>query len=154
MKKIFITIVIFLFLQSCGYVPIYSKNQKINFYIESVNFKNGDDELSNYIDLNLINYTNKRDGKKYKIDANVQYLKTVISKNTAGKAEKYELISNVSFTISSLEEIKKINMREIFRMNNFDDEFEERQYEQEIKKNMARSIVSRLLLQLSRFNDN
>ena len=154
MKKIFITIVIFLFLQSCGYVPIYSKNQKINFYIESVNFKNGDDELSNYIDLNLINYTNKRDGKKYKIDANVQYLKTVISKNTAGKAEEYELISNISFTISSLEEIKKINIKEIFRMNNFDDEFEERQYEQEIKKNMARSIVSRLLLQLSRFNDN
>lgn len=154
MKKIFITIVIFLFLQSCGYVPVYSTNQKINFYIESINFENGDDELSNYIDLNLINYANKKDGKKYKIDANVQYLKTVISKNTAGKAEEYELISNVSFTISSLEEIKKINMREIFRMNNFDDEFEERQYEQEIKKNMARSIVSKLLLQLSRFNDN
>ena len=154
MKKIFITIVIFLFLQSCGYVPVYSTNQKINFYIESINFENGDDELSNYIDLNLINYANKKDGKKYKIDANVQYLKTVISKNTAGKAEEYELISNISFTISSLEEIKKINIKEIFRMNNFDDEFEERQYEQEIKKNMARSIVSKLLLQLSRFNDN
>ena len=154
MKKIFITIVIFLFLQSCGYVPIYSANQKINFYIESINFENSDDELSNYIDLNLINYTNKKDGKKYKIDANVQYLKTVISKNTAGKAEEYELISNISLTISSLEEIKKINMKEIFRINNFDDEFEERQYEQEIKKNMARSIVSKLLLQLSRFDDN
>ena len=63
-------------------------------------------------------------------------------------------VSNISFTISSLEEVKKIDMTEIFKMNNFDDEFEERQYEQEIKKNMARSIVSRLVLQLSRFDDN
>ena len=154
MKKIYITIVFSLFLQSCGYAPIYSTNKKVDFYIESINFENGDSELFNYIDLNLNNYTNKNDGKKYKIDASVQYLKTVISKNTAGEVEEYELISNISFTISSLKEVKKVDMNEIFKMNNFDDEFEERQYEKEIKKNMARSIVSRLILQLSRINDN
>ena len=154
MKKIYITIILFLFLQSCGYAPIYSKNKKVNFYIESISFDNGDAELSNYIALNLNNYTNKKDGKKYKIDASVQFSKKVISKNTAGEAEEYELISNTSFTINSLKEIKKIDIKEIFKMNNFEDEFEERQYEQEIKKNMARSIVSRLILQLSRFDDN
>ena len=154
MKKIYITIILFLFLQSCGYAPIYSKNKKVNFYIESISFDNGDAELSNYIALNLNNYTNKKDGKKYKIDASVQFSKKVISKNTAGEAEEYELISNTSFTINSLKEIKKIDIKEIFKMNNFEDEFEERQYEQEIKKNMARSITSRLILQLSIINDN
>ena len=154
MKKIYITIVFLLFLQSCGYSPIYSVNQKVDFYIESINFGNGDTELSNYINLNLNNYTNKKNGKKYKIDASVQYLKKIVSKNTTGEVEKYELISNISFTISSLKKVKTININEIFNMNNFDDEFEERQYEQEIKKNMARSIVSRLMLQLSRFDDN
>ena len=154
MKKIYITIVFLLFLQSCGYSPIYSVNQKVDFYIESINFDNGDTELSNYIDLNLNNYTNKKNGKKYKIDASVQYLKKIVSKNTTGEVEKYELISNISFTISYLKKVKTININEIFNMNNFDDEFEERQYEQEIKKNMARSIVSRLVLQLSRFDDN
>ena len=154
MKKIYITIILFLFLQSCGYAPIYSKNKKVNFYIESISFDNGDAELSNYIALNLNNYTNKKDGKKYKIDASVQFSKKVISKNTAGEAEEYELISNTSFTINSLKKIKKIDIKEIFKMNNFEDEFEERQYEQEIKKNMARSITSRLILQLSIINDN
>ena len=154
MKKIYISIVFFLFLQSCDYAPIYSANQKINFYIESINFDNGDAELSNYIDFNLNNYANKKNGKKYKIDARVQFLKTVISKTTAGKAEEYELISNVSFTINSLKEVKKIDMNEVYKMNNFDDEFEEKQYEQEIKKNMARSIASRLILRISRFDDN
>ena len=154
MKKIYITIILFLFLQSCGYAPIYSKNKKVNFYIETISFDNGDAELSNYIALNLNNYTNKKDGKKYKIDASVQFSKKVISKNTAGEAEEYELISNTSFTINNLKEIKKIDIKEIFKMNNFEDEFEERQYEQEIKKNMARSITSRLILQLSIINDN
>ena len=154
MKKIYITIVFLLFLQSCGYSPIYSVNQKIDFYIESINCDNGDAELSAYIELNWSSTTNKKNGKKYKIDASVQFSKKVISKNTAGEAEEYELISNTSFTINSLKEIKKIDIKEIFKMNNFEDEFEERQYEQEIKKNMARSITSRLILQLSIINDN
>ena len=114
MKKIYITIVFLLFLQSCGYSPIYSVNQKVDFYIESINFDNGDTELSNYIDLNLNNYTNKKNGKKYKIDASVQYLKKIVSKNTTGEVEKYELISNNSFTISSLKKVKTININEIF----------------------------------------
>jgi hypothetical protein len=39
-------------------------------------------------------------------------------------------------------------------MDNFNDEFEEREYEQIVKKSMARSIVSKLLIQLSRLNVN
>jgi len=154
MKKIYLAILLFLFLQSCGYAPIYSGNQKVNFYIESINFDNSETELTNYINLNLSNYANKKDGIKYKINASVQYSKTVVSKNTAGDVEEYELISNSFFTISSLKKVKTINIKEIFKMNNFNDEFEERRYEQTIKKNMARSIVSKLLLQLSRFDDN
>ena len=154
MRKIYLTIIFFLFLQSCGYVPIYSGNQKISFFIERINFNDGDDDLSNYIDLNLSNYTNKQNGKKYQINANVKYQKTVISKNTAGEAEEYELTSNASFTISSLKEVKTININEVIKMKNFDNEFEETRYELGVKKNMARSIVSRLILQLSRFDDS
>lgn len=154
MKKIYLIIIFFLFLQSCGYAPIYSGNQKVNFYIESINFDNSDDDLSNFINLNLGNYTNEKDGKKYKINASVKYLKSVVSKNTAGEAEEYELTSNATFTISFLKEVNTIYMKEVLKMKNFDNEFEERKYEQGIKKNMARSIVSKLLLQLSRFDDN
>ena len=39
-------------------------------------------------------------------------------------------------------------------MPNFNDEFQEIQYEKNMKQNMARSIVSKLLIQLSRLNDN
>jgi len=39
-------------------------------------------------------------------------------------------------------------------MENFTDEFQEREYEENIKKNMTRSITSKLLFQLSRFDVN
>ena len=39
-------------------------------------------------------------------------------------------------------------------MNNFNDEFEEKRYEKTLKENMAQSITSKLLIRLSRINDN
>jgi hypothetical protein len=39
-------------------------------------------------------------------------------------------------------------------MENFSDEFQEREYEDNIKKNIARTMTSKLLFQLSRFDVN
>ena len=47
-----------------------------------------------------------------------------------------------------------MNISESFEMDNFSDEFEEREYELIIKENMARSITSKLLIQLNRFDVN
>ena len=41
-------------------------------------------------------------------------------------------------------------IKENFDMKNFDDEFEEKKYEDTIKENFARSISNKLLLQISR----
>jgi len=154
MKKISLIFLILLFFQNCGYTPIYSKNQNVDFYIESITFNDGDDDLAEHIKFNLNKYLNQKDGKKYKINANIQYKKVETNKNTLGEAEEYDLSSNIIFKIEgdNLSEIIKI--KESSKMDNFNDEFEEREYEQIVKKSMARSIVSKLLIQLSRFNVN
>jgi len=154
MKKISLIFLILLFFQNCGYTPIYSKNQNVDFYIESITFNDGDDDLAEHIRFNLNNYMNQKDGKKYKINANIQYKKVETNKNTLGEAEEYDLSSNIIFKIEgdNLSEIIKI--KESSKMDNFNDEFEEREYEQIVKKSMARSIVSKLLIQLSRLNVN
>ena len=154
MKKISLIFLILLFFQNCGYTPIYSKNQNVDFYIESITFNDGDDDLAEHIKFNLNKYLNQKDGKKYKINANIQYKKVETNKNTLGEAEEYDLFSNIIFKIEgdNLSEIIKI--KESSKMDNFNDEFEEREYEQIVKKSMARSIVSKLLIQLSRFNVN
>ena len=54
MIKSSIIILILFFMQSCGYVPLYSKNQKIDFYIQSINFNSSDKELANFIKSDLL----------------------------------------------------------------------------------------------------
>jgi len=154
MKKISLIFLILLFFQNCGYTPIYSKNQNVDFYIESITFNDGDDDLAEHIKFNLNKYLNQKDGKKYKINTSIEYKKIETNKNTLGEAEEYDLSSNIIFKIEgdNLSEIIKI--KESSKMDNFNDEFEEREYEQIVKKSMARSIVSKLLIQLSRLNVN
>lgn len=154
MKKIYIIFLILFFTQSCGYTPMYSKNQKVNFYIKSVEFTESDKDLANYLKLNLNNYFEKKNGSEYIIDANISYKKTIASKDSTGEIEEYNLSSVAKFIIKSNNFSKTININESFKMENFSDEFQEKEYEDNIKKNIARTMTSKLLFQLSRFDVN
>jgi hypothetical protein len=154
MKKIIIIYLFLLLLQSCGYVPMYANNQKVDFYIEEIKFDDGDRDLSTYLKNNLNAYFVIKGIKKYKIDTSIDYTKNSVSKNSKGDTVEYELIAIVRFEITSEDFSKELVIKENQKMNNFSDEFEERQYEKTIKQNMARSISSKLLTQISRFNVN
>jgi len=154
MKKISLIFLMFFVLQNCGYTPMYSSNQKNNFYIEKLNFNNGDEELADLIKFNLSNYMQKKDGSKYVIIANVQYQKKELSRDASGEIEDYELTSEILFQVQSNILDEKIIIKETFKMSNLNNEFEERQYEKSIKRNMARSITSQLLSRISRLNAN
>jgi len=133
---------------------MYSKNQKVNFYIKSIEFTESDKDLANYLKLNLNNYFEKKDGSEYVIDTNISYRKTIASKDSTGEIEEYNLSSVAKFIIKSNNFSKTINFNESFKMENFSDEFQEKEYEDNIKKNIARTITSKLLFQLSGFDDN
>ena len=133
---------------------MYGKNQKVDFYIEEIKFDDGDRDLSTYLKNNLNAYFVIKGIKKYKIDTSIDYTKNSVSKNSKGDTVEYELIAIVRFEITSEDFSKELIIKENLKMNNFADEFEERQYEKTIKQNMARSISSKLLTQISRFNVN
>jgi PBP1b-binding outer membrane lipoprotein LpoB len=154
MKKIIIIYLFLLLLQSCGYAPMYANNQKVDFYIEEIRFDDGDRDLSTYLKKNLNSYFVIKGNKKYKIDTSINYIKNSVSKDSKGDTVEYELIAIVRFVITNEKFNKELVIRESLKMNNFSDEFEERQYEKTIKQNMARSISSKLLTQISRFNVN
>lgn len=154
MKKISLIFLMFFVLQNCGYTPLYSSKQKNNYYIEKLYFSNGDEELADLIKFNLRDYMQKKDGSKYVIIASAKYQKKELSRNTSGEIEDYELTSETLFQVTSNTLDKKIIITETFTMSNLNDEFEERQYEKTIKRNMARSITSQLSSKLSRLNAN
>ena len=154
MKKFLLIYLLALALHACGYAPMYAGNQKVDFYIENIEFDNGDKDLANFIKTNLNNYLVVKDSKKFKIKTSIEYVKNSLSKNSAGETEEYELSSYVIFDVESEGKNFEIKIKETFKMNNFSDEFEELEYERVVKQTMSRSIASKLIIRLSRLNDN
>lgn len=152
MKKKLILVCVLIFLQNCGYTPIYSNNKKINFFLENGNFISNDREISIFIKNNLQNYYADNNKQKIVLNSNINYQKMSVSKNTAGDAEQYELSVIGSFSANFKNMEKKFEISEKFTINDIADEFEEMKYEKSIKKNLSELLVSKLLIELSTIN--
>tara|TARA_E500000331_G_scaffold307976_1_gene313185 strand:+ start:26 stop:490 length:465 start_codon:yes stop_codon:yes gene_type:complete len=146
--KSFLISIIFL-INSCGYNAIYSSTNKYGFNIEKIELT-GDDSIARNIKNNLNKVDNESNERSIKIFGEITYEKSSQTKDLAGNTTQYRLITKSEFKIiTSKEEINFI-IKENFDMKNFDDEFEEKKYEDTIKENFARSISNKLLLQISR----
>ena len=99
-KKNIIFLSLILFLNSCGFTPIYLKNNNVNFSIEQVNFI-GDRELNNFLKINLNKYKNEDVNNKIFIEVKSEYNKLILSKDNAGEVTNYQLEAEIVFLISS-----------------------------------------------------
>ncbi len=143
-KKLVIISLIFV-LTSCGFTPIYLKNNNVNFSIEQVSYT-GDRELNNFLKTNLNQYKNKDVNNKIYIEAKSEYNKIVLSKDGTGEVTNYELVAEVIFLIKSSN--KKIKISEKKIMTSMTDKFEETKYEKSIKQSFAASITYKLISKL------
>ena len=134
-------ILIFMFLNSCGFTPIYLNNSNVNFSIEQVNYT-GDRELNNFLKTNLNKYKNEKIENKIYIEAKSEYRKIILSKDATGEATNYQLETEVIFLIKPSNKEIKITEKKI--MDKMNDKFEENVYERSIKQNFASSITDKL----------
>ena len=146
--KSFLISIIFL-INSCGYNAIYSSTNKYSFNIEKIELT-GDDSIARNIKNNLNKVGNESNERSIKIFGEITYEKSSQTKDLAGNTTQYRLITKSEFKIITSKEEINFMIKENFDMKNFDDEFEEKKYEDTIKENFARSISNKLLLQISR----
>ena len=144
-KKNIIIVSLILFLNSCGFTPIYLKKNDIKFSIEQVNYS-GDRDLNNFLKINLDQYKNEKIDNKIFIDAKSTYKKIVLSKDGTGEVTNYQLEAEVIFLIKSNNKEIKITERKI--IDSMSDKFEEARYERSIKQNFASSITNKLTSEL------
>ena len=144
-KKNIIIVCLILFLNSCGFTPIYLKKNDIKFSIEQVNYS-GDRDLNNFLKINLDQYKNKKIDNKIYIDAKSTYKKIILSKDGTGEVTNYQLEAEVIFLIKSNNKEIKITERKI--IDSMSDKFEEARYERSIKQNFATSITNKLTSEL------
>lgn len=146
-SKILVFLIFIPLLQSCGYVPMYSSNSAKNFYFEEV-ILNGDRETNIYINDKLKKHNNFNSEKKFILNINTNYSKNSISKDLTGKTVKYEVEIESIVDVEKNNINKNILIKEKFIMENFNNELDEKKYEDSIKKNYSNLFINKLILQL------
>ena len=135
-------LLVFLFLLSCGYSPIYQADQKSNFKLSIIEFS-GEKEISRLIFKNLERFKNNKSSNVY----NVNFISTeeniVATKDKKGNASSYKITIMVDFNLNNESNDKNFNKKFIKETiyNSMDNKFELNQYKKNIKKNMTSQIV-------------
>lgn len=153
-KKFLILIVTTLSLTSCGYGPIYSDKNTMDFEITSFKIE-GDTEVNNIVQNKLGKYLNNNSEKKYIISIRTDYQKEVATKNATGKATNFKLIVNLTlnYTTSELENNRVervINFSESQMIKRDQNNYEQTNYENILIRNMSELLINRVILQLAR----
>ena len=114
----------------------------------------GDNEINNYIKNELKFYSNKNSNNKYDISINSKYQKIIISKNTAGVATDYQLLTDVIISVNLNDEMKVLTFDENINIKSNSNSFEQDNYERNIKKNFASSIMEKFIIKIFDLDDN
>ena len=144
LKNFAITLILLLFTANCGFTPIYS-NKDNNISIEKLNFT-GDRTVNNYLKSNLYRYKNKDSSKKIFLDVETVYEKNLLSKDSSGAINKYELIAKVTFTINPGDQKIEFIQKKI--MENMNNKADEKDFETSAKQSFANIMVDNLILKL------
>ena len=148
MKTLSIILITFI-LYGCGYTPIFSSNVQTRVNIEELVIT-GDRELSNFIKEKIDRLDSKSSNKKVSIIASTSYSKESQTKNKSGNTTQYKLNANVNFIVKTKTSTVEINLSESSSMNNFSDEFEQKNYERSTKDQFSSIFINQLIISLSR----
>tara|TARA_B100002052_G_scaffold250847_1_gene238664 strand:- start:40 stop:504 length:465 start_codon:yes stop_codon:yes gene_type:complete len=151
MSKIKITsflIIIIFFLNNCGFTPQYAGFKGIDFSL-NINRMEGDRELNNAIKSQLDRYNKKQSIKIIDVDIKSKFSKDILSKDSTGKATKYNLKANFEFTLGTGSVSRTIKMFEEFKIDNIEDNVEENNYIKIIKRNFAEIVSKKLILNIN-----
>ena len=148
MKKIFLILII-LFLNGCGYTPLYSSKDS-NYKVISLN-KNVNNSLTNYVQNSIEVISNENAEKSLNISFEYNENISVILKNSKGDPTKNRLniVIDLSLVDSNDNLIASKQFSESFEYNIDDNKFNLKQYEKNIKFNLIEDITQQILVFLA-----
>ena len=147
LKRNLILLLILLFINNCGFTPIYNTSEKMDYNIILIE-KEGDNLINNKIISEFARLTKKDSNKIFNIKLKTNYSKSIISKDAKGSATNYEISVNAIFNIEYENTSKEIVINEKQKIKKITDIFEQRNYENTLKNNFALSIVNKLNIEL------
>ena len=148
LKKISFIILLLNLLNHCDYKPVYSQQNKVDYKIVITSFT-GDKEINNLISSILKRNSKINSNKILNISFDTKYMKNVLARNTTGTITDYQANVITEFTIEKENNSENFSVNEKFNFQKMTDKYEEKNYEQTIKKNLANSISQKLILRLA-----
>ena len=145
-KKIY-PLLIILILTSCGYTPIYNNPNKSDYKINIIE-KSGDRLINNLIISEIKSISNSQSNTTFNLNINTIFEKIIISKDAKGTVSDYQLILKSNFVIRKGDKSETISFVEKQNIKNTSDIFEQKNYENTIKRNFVISLVRKLNLEL------
>ena len=154
MKKKILTLLLFVFLSSCGYEAIYSlKNRAIYaFSISELNLAGEERQINIKIKQMLNSYRNPKiqEEKSFALRISSNSEKTIITKDASGNATKFKNEITLSVEVLKDEEYKSnFIIIENFTYDNNSNTFELKIYENQIKNNLTETAVNKIILKLA-----
>ena len=150
MIKNFFTLSVFLIFVHCGFNPVHNVKNNLDYNIILVE-KSGDKLINNQIsnEINRISNSESSNFLKLKLKSNYQII--ILSK---GSASEFQIIVTSEFVIQKDLEKEIISYTEKQNYKKNSDLFDQKKYEENIKKNLASQIVRKFNLELLTKNDN
>ena len=145
-KKIILLSFLLLFLNNCGYTPIYSKKSQ-DFQIKAI-------ETSGEVKINKLLYNklkvyndNPIATKTFNLNINSSSTKSTIAKDKKGNPTQFSIELSITLQITDGFNNKvERNFRENSAYDNNDNKFDLRKYEDNLIENMTEKIFSEIIL--------
>ena len=145
-KKIFI-IIFLIILNNCGYNPIFTNNSNEDFKIVKLELK-GDKIFNNKIYQELKPYTKTNSQIKYDLVINTSFNKVTIAKDISGDPSNFNMVANVNIDVMHGSIKETLFFNENLKIKSKDNSFEQREYENIIKNNFAKTIKEKLITKI------
>ena len=143
-----ISIVLIIFLTSCGYSPIYLNNNLENFEYKEI-ISEGNKDITKTI-IGALNVKTNNDNEN-KLLISSSFKTDEVSKNSKGQIELYKSTLSVLINVkdSKNSNIKSKNFSKEFTYSNKDNKFELVEYQNSIQKNLTEIIIGEIIIFLN-----
>ena len=138
-------LIIFIFIASCGYTPIYQTDQISKFKLEIISHS-GDKKIGRELVNNLQRFKDKKSDNVFDIYLMSVKRESVVSKNKKGDPSSYKIELEINLDLIGKNNNKKFSKKFIKETtyNSIDDNFKQNRYKKKLEKNLTSQILQEI----------
>ena len=146
MRNRYFAFFLILLLTGCGFSPIYNNYSKLD-YIILIKEKKGDKFINNVITNEIKRISNSSSKNQLNLKIDTKFEKIIVTKDTKGSVSEYKLNATTYISLENFNN-KTYVFNESLNLKNISDIYQQKNYENTVKRNFALSIIRKFNLSI------